>query len=148
MNNGSTVLFTNPLDCNRLVSITDANNAIALGSTYLEEAIDCAIPTYNSQPYLKRVYKITPTNQDAATVCLYYLQDDIDTYNSYTTINNWPQINPSTLDGFTISQTNNGEFNTPGHTVKVIPNASLTKTFDAINSIWTVCFPVDSFSYF
>lgn len=148
ISNGNTMLFTNPLDCKRIATVTDANNGVALGLTSVEETINCSVPTYNNQPYLKRSYHITPSVQDSATVCLYYLQDDITTYNTYAQANGWPSINPTTLSGLTISQTHHGNFNTPGHTVTVIPNANLTKTFDAANSIWTVCFHVDSFSYF
>lgn len=148
MTDGATELFYNPIDCKKLAIVTDAPNSISMGTTSVEEVIDCSIPTYNGQPYLNRMYHITPNVQDSATVCLFYLQSDIDEFNIMSQSILWPELDPFTLDSLTISQTHNGDFNTPGHTVTVIPTTAITKSYDPVNTIWTVCFHVDSFSYF
>lgn len=148
MTDGTSKLFYNPTDCKKVAIVTDAPDGISMGTTTAEEIIDCSVPFYNGQPYLNRSYHITPTVQDSATVCLFYLQSDIDDYNITAQATSWPTIDPITLDSITISQTHNGDFNAAGHTVTVIPNTALTKTYDPLNTIWTVCFHVDSFSYF
>jgi hypothetical protein len=148
ISDGASQLFYNPIDCKKIATVTDPLNGLSLGTTSAEETIDCSVPIYNGQPYINRVYHITPATQDSATVCLYYLQNDILEYNTMAQSMLYPEIDPFTLDSLTISETHNGDFNTVGHTVTVIPSNAISKTFDANNDIWTVCFTVDSFSYF
>lgn len=133
--------------CQKLVKITDNNNNnISLGATDVEQTIDCNILYHNGQPYLNRHYKITPTNQDSAVVCLYFLEDDLQLFNNEATNNGWPAMDPFT--NLVVSKVDNGDITDPGHTAIAIPNASITPSFDAVNNVWTICFPVSGFSYF
>ena len=143
---GVTDTLYNPADCKRIVSITDVADAINIGSTQVCEWIDATVQVHNGQPYVNRHYKITPTVQGSAIVCLYYLQDDIDQFNGYSFINGWPMITPGV--NMSISQVDNGDISDPGHIGKEINPADITATYDPSSTVWTVCFPVDSFSYF
>lgn len=148
LNDGNQQLFYNPIDCKKLVTVQDIPNGTALGSTSVEEVISCSTPFYNGQPYLNRYYHITPTTQDSAQVCLYYLQSDFEAFNYDADLAGWPSIDTSTLNNFCISKTDNGDLFDPNHTHSVISPSAITKTYDPALSIWTVCFPVSGFSYF
>jgi hypothetical protein len=138
-------------DCARVVEIYDIPNGISLGNTLVCEEIAPMVPTHNGQPYVNRHYQISPTNNDSAMVCLYFLNDDFDQYNN-TAFGFWPllptALNPSFASNLCVAKVSNGDLNTPGHTVVSIPNSSVTSTYDSVTTVWTVCFPVDSFSYF
>ena len=146
LTDGATDTLFNPADCKRIVHITDIANATSLGSTQVCEEIDASTQIHNGQPYVNRHYQITPTNQTNATVCLYYLDDDFALFNAYALFNGQPQLTPNT--NLCISQVDNGDITDPGHTAISIPNASITTSYDPATTVWTVCFPVDSFSYF
>ncbi|MCC6448903.1 MAG: T9SS type A sorting domain-containing protein [Chitinophagaceae bacterium] len=146
LTDGVTDTLYNPLDCKRIVSITDVADATSLGSTQVCEWIEPTVQTHNGQPYVNRRYQITPSVQGSAIVCLYYLQDDIDQFNGYSFINGWPMITPGV--NMSISQVDNGDIVDPGHIGKEINPVDITATYDPLNTVWTVCFPVDSFSYF
>jgi Secretion system C-terminal sorting domain len=148
ISDGSSLLFYNPIDCKKLATVTDLSNGISMGSTSVEEVIDCGIPTYNGQPYLARYYHIEPAVQDSGFVCLYYLQSDIQDYNFVAASTSWPLMDTNTLANFCISKVDNGDLFAPNHTWVVIPEASITKTYDPVTTIWSACFHVDSFSYF
>jgi hypothetical protein len=145
---GIQTLFYNPFDCKKIATIQDVPNGISLGTTTVEEEIACSVPVHINQPYLTRAYRVIPGTQDTATVCLYYLQDDINVYNFTAQALGWPQIDTNSLAGMSITKVDNGDLNTPGHTASIIPEQLLTKTYDPVTTIWTVCFPVNSFSYF
>ncbi|MBL7774276.1 MAG: T9SS type A sorting domain-containing protein [Chitinophagaceae bacterium] len=132
--------------CQKVVTITDNNNGISLGLTTVEEVIDCSTQIHNGQPYLNRHYHIEPTTQDSATVCLYFLDDDLAMYNQDAPTYNFPAIDPYT--NLVVSKVNNGDITDPSHTSFVINNSDITKSFDPVNNVWTICFHVDSFSYF
>lgn len=138
-------------DCSRIVSIEDTPNGISLGNTMVCEEIDPGVMFHNNQPYVNRHYQITPTTNDSAMVCLYFLDDDLVQYNN-AAFGTWPLLptaaNPSLVTNLCISETHNGDINTPGHTVTVIPNTAITATYDSLTTVWTMCFHVDSFSYF
>ncbi|MBK9299303.1 MAG: hypothetical protein IPN14_01385 [Bacteroidetes bacterium] len=110
------------------------------------EDIDASTQYHNGQPYVNRHYQITPTTQDTALVCLYYLDDDFNIYNADAIFNGWLQIVPNV--NLAISKVDNGDINTPGHTAIAIPNANITTSYDPLTTVWTVCFPVSGFSYF
>lgn len=146
LTDGNTDTLYNPADCKRIVHITDVANATSLGSTQVCEWIDASTQVHNGQPYVNRHYQITPSAQSNATVCLYFLDDDFAQFNSFSLINGWPQITPNV--NLAISQVDNGDITDPGHTAIAIPNANITTSYDPLTTVWTVCFPVDSFSYF
>ncbi len=131
--------------CEKIASVNDITDGIALGSTSICEEIACATPFYNLQPYVNRSYQITPSTNGPAIVCLYYLDDDFASFNADAIAAGWPTINAGNI---TISQVDGGPIGTPGNSVTVIPNSSITSSYNATTTIWTVCFPVDSFSYF
>lgn len=138
-------------DCSRIASVTDIPNGISLGNTTICEIVDPAVPTHNGQPYVNRSYQITPNTNDSAIVCLYFLDDDLVQYNNQA-FGVWPLLptaaNPTFMSNLCITQTHNGDLNTPVHTANAIPNTSITATYDTATTVWTLCFPVDSFSFF
>jgi hypothetical protein len=135
-------------NCKQVIGITDLTTGIALGNVAVDVIIEDTVPVHNGQPYVKRHFKITPTNQDSAIVCLYFLQEDFNEYNVYANLNNWPELANPTLSNLAISQVRNGNLNTAGHTAVVIPTQDITTTYNASNEVWSTCFKVDSFSYF
>lgn len=145
LTDGNTETLYTTTDCRRIATVKDSTDAISLGAVSICEEIDCTQGVYNGQPYLNRHYEITPTNNGKAVVCLYYLDDDFSSYNS-AAFPYW-QMDP-TLNNLCITQIDNGVLGAPGSVATVIQNAAITKTFDPTTTIWTVCFPVDSFSSF
>ena len=144
--NGNTETLYTTTDCRRIATVTDnPTDLINLGNVSICEDIDCSIGNVNGQPYVNRHYEITPTTNGKAQVCLYYLQQDFDDYNS-AAFPAWPFMDPTV--NLCINQVDNGDINTPGHTAISIPNSVITSTYDPVTTVWTVCFPVDSFSYF
>jgi hypothetical protein len=146
LTDGNTDTLYNPADCKRIVHITDVANGTSLGSTQVCEWIDASPQVHNGQPYVNRHYQITPSAQTSATVCLYFLEDDFAQFNSFSLLNGWPQITPNI--NLAISKVDNGDIMDIGHTAIAIPNANITTSYDPGTTVWTVCFPVDSFSYF
>ncbi len=144
LNDGALDTLYSP-SCDKIASVNDITDGIALGSTSICEEIACATPFYNLQPYVNRSYQITPSTNGPAIVCLYYLDDDFASFNADAIAAGWPTINAGNI---TISQVDGGPIGTPGNSVTVIPNSSITSSYNATTTIWTVCFPVDSFSYF
>lgn len=148
---GASDTLRTSIDCKRVAAVTDYVNGNALGSTSVCEDIDAGVPIYNNQPYVNRSYQITPTVNDSAYVCLYYLDDDFQQYNSQASISNYPSLpvasNPNTTT-LCITQVENGPIGQPGSTAISIPNSVMNISYDAATTVWTVCFPVDSFSYF
>lgn len=143
---GNTETLVTPNDCRKIATVTDISNGTSLGSVTMCEDIDASTQYHNGQPYVNRHYQITPTTQDTALVCLYYLDDDFNIYNADAIFNGWPQIVPNV--NLAISKVDNGDINTPGHTAIAIPNANITTSYDPLTTVWTVCFPVSGFSYF
>jgi hypothetical protein len=143
---GNTETLFTTADCRKVATVTDKPNSISLGQTEICEGITCGVQTHNGQPYVNRFYEITPNTNDSATVCLYYTQQDFNDFNDYALINGLDQINPTT--NLCITQVDGGPLGSPGSTAISIPNSSMTSTFDPLTQVWTVCFPVDSFSTF
>lgn len=151
---GQTDTIRTASDCRKLVTVTDVANLTSLGNVQACQEIAASTPVHNGQPYVNRVYQITAANSDTANVCLYYLEDDFQQYNGTAMFSNpsWPLLpsagGPTNLANITISKVDNGNIDSPSHTVVVIPNSSITSTYDPISTVWSVCFPVSGFSYF
>jgi hypothetical protein len=145
LSDGNTETLFTTTDCKKIATITDSLDLVSLGSTTICEDIECSIMTHNGQPYVARVYEITPTTNGKATVCLYYLDQDFQDYNA-SAFPSWPIMDPNF--NLCITQIDGGALGMPGTTAISIPNSSITSTFDPLTSVWTVCFPVDSFSTF
>lgn len=135
-------------DCKKFVEVTDYPNGTSLGSVSSDLWIYDSVLFHNGQPYVKRVYRVTPTNQDSAQICLYYLQEDFNEYNVIANQYGWPELANPSLSNLAISKVDNGDINTPGHTVTVLSGSDLNSSYNATNEVWKVCFQVDSFSYF
>lgn len=146
LGDGNTETLYTTTDCRRVATVTDLANGITLGSTTICEDIDCSVQTLNGQPYVNRHYQITPSVNDSAYVCLYYLEEDFAEFNAYSASTFWPTMDPTV--NLCITQVDNGDINTPGHTAISIPNSAITSTYDPLSTVWSVCFKVDSFSYF
>jgi len=145
LGDGNTETLYTTSNCRRIATVKDLPNGISMGSTSICENIDCSVQYHNGQPYVNRHYQITPAVSDSAEVCLYYLEQDFADFNS-AAFGAWPYLDPTT--NLCITQVDNGDITTPGHTAISIPNSAITSTFDPATTVWTVCFKVDSFSYF
>jgi hypothetical protein len=146
LTDGTTQTLYTTADCRRIATITDAVDGVSLGTTTICEDIDCSIQDHNGQPYVARHYQITPTVNDSALVCLYYLDQDFADYDAAAFGTSFYPLNPTA--NLCISKVDNGDITDPGHTAVSIPNSAITTSFDAATSVWTVCFPVSGFSYF
>jgi hypothetical protein len=142
-----------PSDCRRISAISDVSNSISLGSTATCLDIAASTPFHYGQPYSNRTYQITPTTNDTAQVCLYYLDQDFQDYNADAGFTGWPLLPtaatmPANMGNIAITKVDNGDLNTPGHIPTAISNASISASYDPLSTVWTVCFPVSGFSYF
>lgn len=140
---GQTILYATSA-CNLIASVQSSTN---LGSTAASVHVQNTIPTYNSQPYVKRWYEITPTTQGNATVTFYFTQNDFTTYNTYATANGWPLLpqNASDAQGkanLRITKNSTGLGQNP---VVLAPSSV---TWNATKSYWEVVVSTPSFSQF
>lgn len=139
-------------DCSKVVAIQDVADGTSLGNITVTEDIACSTLTHNGQPYVNRSYEITPTNNDSAIVCLYYLDDDFNLYNTDAFNTGWPQLpnasNMGLMNNLCITQVSNGVLGSPGSIPTSIPNSMISASYDAATTVWTVCFPVSGFSSF
>jgi hypothetical protein len=143
---GITQTLYTTTDCRRIATIKDSVDGVNLGTTQICQEVKCPQPFHNGQPYVNRVYDINPTNNGKAVVCLYYLQQDFDDYYFNGGFPNWPVIDPFT--NLCITQVDGGSLGSPGTTAISIPNSAINASYDAASTVWTICFPVDSFSSF
>jgi sugar lactone lactonase YvrE len=145
---GTTVNYVD-VNCNLIASVNDGMGGNALGSTMATVHVEASTPVYVTQPYVSRWYQITPTNQGAASVTLYFTQNDFDTYNTYAQSNGWPLLPVSgnnadaNIANIRITKVDNGALGTGSLSV-ITP----TSTWDSINNYWTLTFNVPSFSGF
>jgi hypothetical protein len=143
-NDGVTHTYTG-VNCNVIATVNDGVGGNVLGSTISTVVVDATVQTYNTQPYVRRHYTITPTNQGAATVTLYLTQADFNDYNA----NNGAYLDLPTgpTDATGIANVRitkvNGVLGVDATNV-ITP----TLTWDATNMYWTATFPVTSFSSF
>ncbi|MBL7765054.1 MAG: T9SS type A sorting domain-containing protein [Chitinophagaceae bacterium] len=151
LNDGDSDTLRTSNDCKRVAAITDVMDGTSLGSVSICEEIDASTQFHNGQPYVNRHYEITPTANDSAIVCLYFLDDDFQQYNA-SAIPIWPALptaaSPGNVVNMAITKVDNGDLNTPGHIATAIPNTLINTTYDPSTTVWTVCFPVSGFSFF
>ncbi|MBL7765055.1 MAG: T9SS type A sorting domain-containing protein [Chitinophagaceae bacterium] len=151
LTDGSSDTLRTSTDCKRVASITDIADGTSLGSISICQEIDASTQFHNGQPYVNRHYQITPTNNDSALVCLYFLDDDFQQFNASASPI-WPALptalSPGNAVNLAITKVDNGDIFTPGHTAEAIPNSLISSSYDPSTTVWTVCFPVSSFSYF
>jgi hypothetical protein len=137
-------------NCNLIATVNDGAGGNVLGSTTAQVNVDATVPTYNAQPYTRRHFDITPTNQGAATVTIYQTQNDFDDFNTTVASTNWPPLptGPSDASGIAnlrVTQVH-GTGGLGNGTPALITPTSVT--WDATNNYWSITFPVDSFSSF
>ena len=145
---GDTATFYTTLNCRKIISLRDRVDGINLGNVTVCEYINCSTQyiSGSGQPMLNRWFTITPTNNGNANVSLYFLQGDIDDYNT-AAFPIWPMLDPSV--NLSIWQFDTTlVLGAPVSSVTNIPNSSITATYDTLLTVWTISFPVDSFSTF
>jgi hypothetical protein len=136
--------------CGIIATVDDASGGNVLGSTTAVVTVDNNVPIFGTQPYVPRWYTITPTNQGAATVTLYFTQADFDAYNTYATNSGWPLLpligdnTDPNIANIRITKVSGGALGV-GTNVTVITPTSL---WDATHNYWSLSFNVTSFSGF
>ncbi|MBL7764673.1 MAG: T9SS type A sorting domain-containing protein [Chitinophagaceae bacterium] len=139
--------------CYKLVSIKDTPDGISLGNvTACDTIYQFGTITHNNQPYVQRVYTITPSNNGAADVCLYYTDDDMSNYNAYAVFNAWPLlpqggIGSPYLNNVSVSKVN-GPLGAPGTTATAIPINPSDIQYNPMTQVWSICFHTTGFSTF
>lgn len=80
---GSNVMYTDA-SCFLIANVADQPGGNTLGSTTSTVTVEPTVLTYNGQPYTRRWYTITPTNNVNvnANVTIYQTQGDFDDYNA------------------------------------------------------------------
>ena len=145
-NDGSSHTYSDG-SCNVIATVNDGLGGNVLGSTISTVVVDATVQTFNSQPYVRRHYTITPTNQGAATVTLYLTQADFDDYNANN--GTFLDLPTSSADLNAIGNVRITQVHGAGVLgVDVAEVISPLLTWDGINNYWTATFPVDSFSSF
>lgn len=153
-NDGQTQDVYNTSDCRKIVGISDYTNGIALGNVSVDETIDCPNMVYNSPEvgfpllYMNRHFTITPSVEDSAQVCLYFLEDDVASYNFDAVNLGYPQISVPNLTNLAVYQFHGGNILDTSANLTLIPPADITVTYNATYSVYSGCFHVDSFSNF
>ncbi len=123
------------------------SNTSALGTTTVNVFTDTSITTHNGQPFVARWYQITPSNNTAANVILFFTQDDFDNYNTYASANNWPLLPTSSSDLagiMNIRITKNDNTGLGNNPLVLTP----TTNWNSVENIWELSFSTPSFSQF
>jgi hypothetical protein len=157
---GTTVNYTD--GCNDLVlTITDASGGNVLGSTVATVVTLPSVQTASNDPFVPRVFDITPASDGPGTVTLYVLQSEFDAYNNYVTNNSLSlpllptgPTDATGMNNIVITQYHGlasaGSYGPLGlyanTNVDLIPNSSITKSSNG--TYWTLTFPVTGFSGF
>lgn len=139
-------------DCAKMVAIKDEPDGTSLGQISVEEEIFCTTQFYLGAPYVNREYKITPANNDSASVCLYYLDDDFNLYNTDANPLGFPPLplngNMTAVPNICITSVENDTLGGPLSTATLYSGSQLNVSYDASTTVWTICFPVAHFSTF
>ena len=144
---GSTLNYYGASCDDLIATVNDGSGGNVLGNVNACVTVLLTVPVYNSQPYLPRMFDITPTNQGPATIMLYFTQDDFNDYNAAA--GSFPQIPASPIVGtaaFSISQVPGGFL--PGSSGATTIVHNVTATWNAAFNRWEVSLPVSSFSGF
>jgi hypothetical protein len=144
---GSTLNYYGASCDDLIATVSDTLGGNILGNVNACVTVLPTVPVYNSQPYLPRMFDITPTNQGPATIMLYFTQDDFNDYNAAA--GSFPQIPASPIVGtaaFSISQVPGGFL--PGSSGATTIVHNVTATWNAAFNRWEVSLPVSSFSGF
>jgi hypothetical protein len=145
----------------KVLTITDASGGNVLGSTVATVVTLPSVQTASNDPFVPRVFDVTPASDGPATVTLYVLQSEFDAYNNYVTNNtlSLPLLptgptDATGMNNIVITQyhglASDGSYGPLGlyanTNVDLIPNSSITKSSNG--TYWTLTFPVTGFSGF
>lgn len=160
---GTTVSYDAPCS-DKVVTITDATGGNVLGATSAVVVTSSSVQTYQSAPYVPRVYDISPASDGPATVTIHALQTEFDAYNTWVTTNgsSLPLLPANATDpnssNIVITQYHGDALDSNtgpaglydiSNGVTYIPNSSITVTPPSTGSnYWTMQFPVTGFSGF
>lgn len=146
-------LVINDATCSRIAAIKDIQDGTTLGNIAACDSVYLSGPiTYNNQPYVARVYSLTPTTNGAAEICLYYTDDDMAAYNSIAAPN-WPLLpqgsaTGSAMNNVSVTKVNGGALGAVGTTAVAFAIPASNISYDAQNQIWQICFTTSGFSDF
>ncbi|MBK7692632.1 MAG: T9SS type A sorting domain-containing protein [Bacteroidetes bacterium] len=131
--------------CDLIATVDDGAGGNILGLTTSTVTVDPGFGVHNGQPFVRRWYQITPTNNGAADVILYINQSDFDNYNSGVAL---PYL-PLPTTG------NNADPNIPNIRITKNTDAGLgnspvviTPTVNWNGTYWELSFNTPSFSQF
>lgn len=141
---GSSVIYTN-VSCDLIAGIDDGVGGNVLGNVVATVNVSASAPSYNGQPYVRRWYEITPSNNGPATVTLYIDQSDFANYNTnsgtYAPLPTSGNNSDPNIANIRISQISGGPLGIGTATV-------ITPTANWNGSHWELSFPVAGFSQF
>lgn len=145
-NDGATHTYTDG-SCNIIATVNDGAGGNVLGATSSSVIVDGTVQSFNGQPYARRHYTITPTNQGPATITLYLTQADFDDYNANNGL--FPDLPTGPTDVAGIANVRITQVHGNG-VLGVDPAEVITPilTWDATNLYWMATFNVTSFSSF
>jgi hypothetical protein len=147
---GQLLSYYNPT-CELIATIDDAPGGNALGMVTSEVTVEPAVTVWNTQPYTRRWFDITPTSNGPADVTIYQTQDDFDDFNAYSTVVSgvWDSLPTSPTDAAGIA--NLRVTHVTGGTLGVGTAALIVPVsviWNATAAHWEITFPVTSFSEF
>ncbi|HNB82186.1 MAG TPA: hypothetical protein PLP14_08825, partial [Chitinophagaceae bacterium] len=138
---GTTVVYSDP-SCDLIATVADLPGGNTLGTTVSTVTVEPTVLTYNSQPYTRRWFSITPTNNSGvnANVTIYQTQGDFDDYNAAN--GTYPDLPTGPLDATGIS--NVAVTKVSGGSLGIgmgviIPN---TVVWNATTNLWEISFTV------
>jgi hypothetical protein len=132
-------------NCDLIATVDDGAGGNVLGLTTSTVNVDATAGFHNGQPFVRRWYQITPTNNGSADVVLYINQSDFDDYNAAvvapylplpTTGNN---ADPNIAN---IRITKNDDAGLGSNPVVITPTANWNGTY------WELSFNTPNFSQF
>lgn len=129
--------------------IASVQQNAGLGTITASVTVLNSIQIFAGRPYVARWYEVTPQNNVAGVVTLYFKQSDFNQYNAYATLNGFPLLpqNPTDVTGMdtlAITKISGGTLGTG--TASVIHPTSVV--WDAALQYWKVTFNTPSFSQF
>ena len=140
---GQSILYTSNT-CNLISTVVSNSN---LGITTANVTVASNTLIYNTQPYVKRWFEITPLFQGAANITFYFTQNDFTTYNTTASAGGWPLLpqNPTDAVGKANLRVtkNDGTF---GVNPVVLTPSSIV--WNATNNYWEVSLTTPNFSQF
>jgi hypothetical protein len=140
---GASLNYTDA-NCNIIASVNDGAGGNILGNTTAQVTVEDSSIVVNNIVYSKRWYQITPTNNGAANITLFFTQHDFDDFNA----------DPLSLLDLPIndldSNINNIRVYKIDGTLGIDPPTIITPTttWNAINNYWSCTFGVSGFSKF